>query len=479
MNFFEFLLENEDIDMRLELTKVAKTLKNPKLQNWFLKNIENFGIKTQDLKSLKIIQYNKPFENEILNILNTLKIPYKQTTDKIQIDNLTFRVTGKQISSYWKIIGASGAKKTNYQEIGVLLWLLCFKNNIKDKENPLNSISHIKDTWKNVVFTDSDNLIPETIDFLTQDKKWNNDCKKAAEAIESKFNLNSYNFHQGGKFFNDLRNLGKKLSNLGSMAADKWNPSDIYLVKKGVTLPKCKTITELNSYLAEFNDIIGVSLKGAEALHGALSFQNALSLLGKNIKLNNAKSNQPKGEALTPDNLEKYLKLMKEVQNITKSFSKIDVVVTQDELSKTDLQKELRDMAQTFTPNSGDWGSSILPGLSALSQLKNEKEWEDFAFITYATASSRAPFACPHYKAYGSGKIELVEPGLDKAKFEINQFRIPMSGAIHILLDISYEGNPKTIQFRSKGGGSLPQGMILNSVPRDKKRMYLNSLTIK
>lgn len=473
------LFENEEVDMRLELTKIANNLKNPKLKDWFLKNIENFGIKNTDLKSLKTIQYNKPFENEILNILNTLKIPFKQSTDKIQIDNLTFRQTGKQISSYWKVSGASGAQKTNYQEIGVLLWLHCFKNNIRDKNDIMNSISHIGDTWKNNIFTDSDNLIQETIDFLTQDKKWNQDCKNAAQAIESKFTLSNYTFHQGGKFFNDLRNLGKSLANLGSMAADKWNPSDIYLIKKGIRLPNFKTITDLNNYLAEFNDIIGVSLKGSAALHGALSFQNALSLIGKNIKLSGYSAKQPKGEKLTPQNLEKYLKVMKEVQSITKKFSKIDVVVTKDELSKTDLNTDLRSMAETFIPNSADWGASILPGLNALAQLNTEKQWEDFAFITYATASSRAPFACPHYKAYGTGKIELVSPGLDKSKFEIKQFRIPMSGAIHILLDISYEGHSKTIQFRSKGGGSLPQGMILNSVPTDKGRMYLKNLTIK
>ena len=174
---------------------------------------------------------------------------------------------------------ATGSTQTAWQESGVLLYL----------DNDLKPLENYKPTARLHVGKDereSNTIVEETLAFLERNvNNWNDICLNTARQIAKKVpNYQQYEFHRGSVLFNTIKNKGLKLTGLKRVSSDKWNPSDIFLIKKGVdVLSKIKqmeNVVQINQYLAEFDEVIGVSLKkgDTDAAHGAISLDNVVAM---------------------------------------------------------------------------------------------------------------------------------------------------------------------------------------------------------
>ena len=104
----------------------------------------------------------------------------------------------------------------------------------------------------------------------TLDENWFTSVVKTANQIfvdvpEAKTG-NKYKFYRGGKFVDSIYNEWRRMKkDSGLTGDDKWNPADIWMVKKGFTLKtKWPTLREYNRYMYdEFarKNLIGISLK--------------------------------------------------------------------------------------------------------------------------------------------------------------------------------------------------------------------------
>lgn len=76
----------------------------------------------------------------------------------------------------------------------------------------------------------------------------------------------SFKFYRGGRFVNDIYDEWRRMKNgSGISGDDKWNPADIWMVKKGFKLQTgWKTLRDYNRYIYDAfanTELIGISLK--------------------------------------------------------------------------------------------------------------------------------------------------------------------------------------------------------------------------
>lgn len=455
-----FLNEGE-IDMTAELTNFSKKIKNATFQAWFLDNLTRFAFKNKDLTSLKTVQFNDSFEGELLSVLGSCGVKYTQISIEkspaYSFDGLNFRKSGKDVSTYWN----SSGNKTNNQEIGVLIWVSIL---LHGKTKKLADFKN--DRLKKFIVAKSDKEIEDSLSFLEKEslKKngWNEQCKNSAEAIvgslqSMNINVSNHKLHQGGSLFDNLRSLGKKLSGLST--ADKWNPSDIYFIKQNInSAPSFKTVEELNSYLATFTDIIGVSLKGSSALHGAIALNSIFDKI-KELRKPNVKEWKV-GKTLTPEQKKEFKSLLNKVKSAAKSCP-YEVNLYLSNKTKYNLSTNMDEMLNNMNISSENWGQSIPITLAYLAQLNTEQLWEKFIFRGYCLASSQTYESAQYLKADGRGHIEIIKPGVNEADFKCFQCRIPLSGETNVVFEAQYNGEPLKLQFRSKG--SKPQLIIIKT----------------
>ena len=462
MSFSDYVLSflnEEEIDMTTELTKVFLKVKNTNFKKFLMDNIANFAIKSGDLsKSTPDVQYYKGYEPILLAELNKCKVPFEiieKSSDKfIKTQDIRFKQTGKAIESYWKSTGSRN--KTNNQEIGVGIWILILSNRGQTLED------FVKNKLEKQLVCDNKEDIKKALDFLKASQNtpngWNQQCKTSAEVvIKNLGNLSGYQVHQGGDFFNSLRKKGSSLSDLNP---DKWNPSDIYLVKGNYkSALASKSIEELNSKLNKFDDIIGISLKGAEALHGAAS----LGTIFKKLKIKDP--NVSKWDVKTDSNLdEKQKKDLKELLSKIKKQSKscnYDVGVFISSKSKVEKSNDIDTLINNLKVESSNWGQSLPITLGYLCELKTPEQWNKFIFRAYCVAGSKTFESASYYKVEGNGHFEKCVPGLDEKKFKCNRCRIEISGGTAVIFDAEYDGTALKLQFRSKG--SRPQMIVIHT----------------
>ena len=103
---------------------------------------------------------------------------------------------------------------------------------------------------------------------------------------------NKYKFYRGGTFVNSIYDGWRKFkSTSGITGDDKWNPADIWMVKKGFALnTRCNTLKEYNRYIYdEFarKNLIGISLKKIGPKNSAHSkiFNDGKPLIAKFKKI--------------------------------------------------------------------------------------------------------------------------------------------------------------------------------------------------
>ncbi len=109
----------------------------------------------------------------------------------------------------------------------------------------------------------------EDVMSIFTDKMWAQSTVNIANEIRSKVRIAGMEFHRGSAWVKSLEskfNTLNKTNEGGKMFPEinKWNPSDIWLVKKGTPVPNANDLAELKADLQrayEENTVIGVSLK--------------------------------------------------------------------------------------------------------------------------------------------------------------------------------------------------------------------------
>lgn len=466
------------------ILQIIKHLTNTK--KFVTENMKCFAYKAGDIENnrpiLNLWKGDTQTKSNLINALNKDSAAYeyfKQSSNegyKIAGKDgkviFTFRLTGKRIDNYWKEgVSKNSAEQTNYQEVGVLIWVSILKKGGQ-------SLSDFDKKTK--IYTDSDDTVEKSLKFLESESHklngWNTQCKNQAMGILKtipQIKTTPYEYHQGGDLFKRIRKMGQKLSGIPG-AADKWNPSDIYFIKKNFDkkLNSIKTIEELNSCLGNFDEAIGVSLKGSDAGHGAISLRNIFKFL----KLKEPKYSEwnIKDGRLTPSQIKDYKKLLKSVQQAAKVCPfKNGVILYIGNNYKYKLSKNIDEMINHLqgTIESANWGVSIPVILSFLGELKTEELWNRFAFYAYSLAASQIDVSASYYKAEGTGTCKLIQSGgLDINKFECKVCRIPLSKETNIIFDAYYDNVSQKMQFRSKGG--LPQMTIWHT--EESVKQYFN-----
>lgn len=369
---------------------------------------------------------------------------YETNKGKIQIQakrnnlNLYF---GKG-SDNFKISG-SGDDKTTLQEVGYLVLLDMLLSNQKD-------ISTYKPTTRLIVKANIENVI----NFLETNKDWYDSSLSGAKKTISEFgasNLKKYNFHHDDDLFNKIRTLGLKISGLSNK--DKWNPADVYLIKKWK--PDTTNIITFNNYIEKSGDVIGISLKKSpkEALHGAV----ALNVIAAEFGFNKFSAKYKEINDLFVKDMKRYITKLKNhpLKNI--------MYVTIENKNLTESLKNLK-------PESKNYFKSLPPAIEFLSET-NENLIDVLKF-SIMTAMSISPKSCGHWKLEG-GSLSYQPTDFE---IEILKIRLKLNGNTDTIFDFKFNGKQMKLQLRSKG--SLPQFIIIKTAEEGKDLLKINELKI-
>lgn len=342
--------------------------------------------------------------------------------------------------------GSNGSRKksaTDESELGVIIWL--------DIINQFNIVKYDKVfesyllTYKpeNAKFK-SNNDIKNTINWLLKENDWNFSCFSSALIISTQFNTNKYYYHQNTSEFENIRKIGSKLSKLN---ADKWNPSDIYLISKTFSissLNKYNTLSSYNEFIGNHNEIIGISLKKSNegANHGKAALNNVNKIKSKIPKVT-ISSGFVKNGALTEAGIKNISKKLKIIN------SKIKINIKTKKNDGADLLLQLK----SAKIKSDNFEKSIPVILEWISNHNDIEDLIDSLKYLIVLALSRNPLACSHWKSYGSNNKIIEVSGIPEISIDL--IRLKMNGDADVIFDVTIEKTKYKAQIRSFG--SLPQ----------------------
>ncbi len=156
--------------------------------------------------------------------------------------------------------------------------------------------------------------IEDIVSLLKSDSAWVSSACWSALAIKTELKpTNNHVFHYESKEVLMIKNKAKILkaeTGYSKSNINKWNPADIWMIKKDnkklMGLMKCDTILELNSFLSESyikdKDIVGISLKMVGNDYPAVGVYNVDVDTNADINLNKIKPNfMTKKVAITKD----------------------------------------------------------------------------------------------------------------------------------------------------------------------------------
>ena len=343
---------------------------------------------------------------------------------------------------------------TDESEQAVIIFLDMFINGIQPEDFEIIFLKYLDDySPKNVILDNSH--IKKTINFLKENHQWAAACWGSAHTIFNYFgNLKDYNLHQNTIEFNTIRSLGSKLSGL---KADKWNPADIYLIKKSFQVNTLKklTLSELNNLIAEDNAIIGISLKKSQegANHGKSTIAHSAKL--KNINLIPAPKIVKDGKLTTGGVtlLKAQAREVKQTLGKLAFYRKTDGSITQ----QIENAKIKSDNFQKSIPVILDW----------ISKHKNDDDFIDSVIFLSLNALSLNPLSCSYLKCLGADKV--IKKIGEKPEITVSKVKLKFNGEIDLIIDIRVNKTPYKAQVRSFG--SIPQLELKN---RDKVGDWVN-----
>ena len=382
-------------------------------------------------------------------IAEELRGDYKSTP--VSASSIGFTQLGA-MKVYVKAEKTNDGNKTALQECAVLLCLDIF---VSGNYPTIDLISSYENSGKLEVSEKIENIIK----FLLDEKSWREASIVASEQIFNKFkkyNLKKYTFHRGSKLFTQIKSIGSKLAGI---SADKWNPSDIFLISnevKAFSKNDFNHIMEFNRFIAEdlqnSKPIIGISLKKSDklALHGAASVSTILTLLNSTSKIKSAPSN-PSGQLSKTGILTASGYLQK-----LKNNPLVYIHGKHEDRSFNDLLSNLRFGSVNFN-------KSFFNALEFLTII-NDANFENNLKYGILLAMSITAVSCSHYKASGSS-ISIVKTQSHIEYFnsiKINRVRIKLNGENDTIIDYSIGGINKKAQIRSKNP-TVPQVMLVSS----------------
>lgn len=333
----------------------------------------------------------------------------------------------------------SNSDKTTLQEVGFLVALDMLLQGVKriDDYKPSKRM-HVKAE------------ISDVIQFLKENPDWMKSSIDGAKQIYSKFGataLRQHQFHHDSSTFNKIRKTGKELSGLSN--ADKWNPSDVYLIKN--YQPDTTNIVAFNDYID--NELIGISLKKGEkeALHGSV----AANVILKKFKLGSLSIKFKENDENFQKSVYNYLK---EIQK--NKFKEFYVHAPSNSIFESLKQMEI---------NSVNFWKSMPTGIEFFSKVQNI---EDVLKYGIMTAMSISPESCPHWKLEG-GKLSKMPSG--KHNIEIIRIRLKLNGSTDSVIDFKFNGTQMKCQLRSKS--SLPQFIIIKTSENPSDLIKLSKMS--
>lgn len=470
----------------------ANTSNLDKLQ--VFKNDFPEGLKNIIYKFAFALRKASNFQTEITFNISKIKdvqdalFEYSKTNKKVELQTLSnghfgFSYPENHRGSEWIRFRSTGLKSLtentasiaqqlglnidDARELGVAVCIVLIQNKIS-KRYFLNDIYDLKIFKQIKTSALGDVNLKNILNVITFLKKcpdkfniaWT--CALTANKVFKKipnFNFEDFCIHHKSKWFNAIKNHGAALSKLNS---DKWNPSDLFLIKKGSRISdklKIKNIDNFNNYVSSITDIIGISLKESEsgALHGSVSgrkvleylqipnvctsFENEINVFFKNLKY------------FSKTETKCYVKTSLEGSNYFEN--------AKTEL--TNLFKEVKIEGKAISPN---FFKSMGEGITVFNKLfeyakKNEHSLNEVFKMIYQYTSSQLSTSCAYEKIAGSHYHHVKNKAI--RCFSISGIYIPCNGETQIITTIKIDKNKNyTLQFRSKGGA--PQFILIKRV---------------
>lgn len=351
----------------------------------------------------------------------------------------------------------------SYQEAGVVLWLDALLHGFDDVQDyEPTDFYQSKADYRNVVA------------WLSANANWNRDCRETAADIIETFGaskLTKFQCHHGTPEYNKLRKRGAALAGVGE---DRWNPSDIMLIardrKAYNKAMQTDNLATLNACLADpYGDIRGISLKGSQALHGAVA---ASSIAGNPLVSDIMKRIKPMHMPLQNNTLTDAQKA-----DVIEAFVKIKRNKTR-RIYVRGVEGTLTDTIMAWDTVTDLWPKAYPDTLALLMACHNDGDLDDLAFTGFMYASSAINGVSANYWKAEAGKpMYFVEPEIDRDAFSLDQVIVPVNGEASAVFNVTYKGKPVKLQFRSKG--SKPQFIIIHGAYKPKDLKPLSMVKIK
>lgn len=381
----------------------------------------------------------------------------------------------------------NGFNETDVQEGAVLCSIIMYLLKIKDEDVFNDDVpkrildtklaqTEFKGTQKELKF------IETCVKYLKTHKKMLEDGKKIVEETnrslgkkaKTGLRLNNFKIHHGDDIFNSIR---KKAKDTIGIQEDKWNPSDLYIIKNDCKINdiinKKESIYDYNDKIGDYDLIHGFSLKMETAVHGSLSWNSALKYLKiPTIRVSNrgcvGARFKKKGEdvwyyysnANTIRHLEAVYNYLKSIDSPNRLFYIYG------------YNKEIKEISpENYILKSANWDKTIIgfeefvrsvekcrfsgkDGSFGNNSLLNKLE-KVIAF-SYIYATSRLPVSCRHKKCQTGKEIDFMQPGsIFLSDVILTHILFPIDGSATIIAKIlvrHMNGSWKVreLEFRSK-----------------------------
>lgn len=479
------------------------------MEKWTEANTSNFdklqvfkndfpeGLKNIIYKFAFALRKASNFQTEITFNISKIKdvqdalFEYSKTNKKIELQTLSnghfgFSYPENHRGSEWIRFRSTGLKSLtdntagiaqqlglnidDARELGAAVCIVLIQNKIS-KRYFLNDIYDLKIFKQIKTSALGDVNLKNILNVITFLKKcpdkfniaWT--CALTANKVFKKipnFNFKDFCIHHKSKWFNAIKNHGAALSKLNP---DKWNPSDLFLIKKGSLISdklKMKNIVNFNKYVSSNTDIIGISLKESEsgALHGSVSGRKVLEYL----RIPDVSTSSENEINTFFGNLKYFSKMG------TQCFVKTSLdgpnYFENAKTELTNLLKEVEHEGQTISPISPNFFKSMREGITVFNKLfeyvkKNGHSLNEVFKTIYQYTSSQLSTSCGYEKIMGSYYHHIKNKTIKH--FGISGIYIPCNGETQIISTIKIDKSQNyTLQFRSKGGA--PQFILIKRV---------------
>lgn len=472
----------------------ANTSNLDKLQ--VFKNDFPEGLKNIIYKFAFALRKASNFQTEITFNISKIKdvqdalFEYSKTNKKVELQTLSnghfgFSYPENHRGSEWIRFRSTGLKSLTENTAGIAKQLGL---NIDDARelgvaicavliyNRISKSQFLEDNYNKKIFKKikTPTNIDKVIEFLKLVLEKFDICWNCGNTIVKNFSnmtfldFNRYTIHHKSKRFNDIKNHGSKLSKL---KADKWNPADLFFIKKNNRISdklKLKSILRFNNYISSNYEIIGISLKESEkgALQGSVSGRTFLSkLLGDGIKnsikkrVSDFKGNIENEVSMFFDNLKFFSKQGIQIRALAKENPKDELI---------DLLKNFSKNSNLKTANGKTISSNFFTSFSENIVIFNEifkearknstpkdsvKNLAEIYKFIYQFASSQLSKSCSHEKIMGTVWHRVQNKEIKK--FSVDGIYIPCNGETQMLITgVTAESEKCTLQLRSKGSNS-------------------------